>query len=193
MKPQYKNTLLCLSLCFAGQSLAQDELKLEPLGEVNSKSLNEINIDTQELISNTKAIVNDLKAKIMSFEGIASSDMAYFEQKFDELDIDTDTISQVFRQVKVDHIDGYFDVETGSFKKQLNALAKMLGIDTVRYKNISECMDWDIDSAFKINISDAKTALNTFINELPVSYEYLERDNSITVNGLESSQECESK
>jgi hypothetical protein len=185
MKAQFKITIISLSICFAGQSLAQDE--------VNIMTLDKVNIDTKELISNTKRIVSELKAKVMSFEGIANEDMAYFESKFAELSVDTNTISQVFRQVKVDHIDGYFNVETGSFKKQLSALSTALGIDTVRFQNISDCMDWNIDSAFKLKISDAETALNTFINELPISYEYLERDNSITVNGLESSQQCESK
>ena len=50
-----------------------------------------------------------------------------------------------------------------------------------------------MDSAFKLNLSDVKTALNTFISELPLKYEYLERDNSLTVSGLEPSQECENK
>lgn len=116
-----------------------------------------------------------------------------FEDKFDELSAGTDTISQLFRNVNVEQLAGYFNVERGSFKEQLQALDSKLGIDTVRFENVSDCMDWNIDSAFKLNLSDVKTALNTFIHQMPLKYEYLERDNSLTVNGLESSQECENK
>jgi len=116
-------------------------------------------------------------------------DMAYFESQLNELSTDTDIIGQVFSKLKSQHIDSYFNVERGSFKEQLQALASKFGIDTVRFKNVSD----DIDSAFKLNLSDVKTALNTFISELPLKYEYLERDNSLTVSGLEPSQECENK
>lgn len=177
MKIPFKATILCLSVCFAGPTLAQ-----------NAETIN-----TTELISNTKLIVNDIKAKIMNFEGLAYTDMSYFESKFSELSIDTDKIGQALQKVKVDHIDGYFNVNRGSFKSQLQKLAALVGIDTVRFENVADCMDWNIDSPFKLNISDVKTALNTFMNEMPISYKYLERDNSLTINGLESSQQCENK
>ncbi len=177
MKPPFSGTILCLSIFFAGPSQAQDAAR----------------INTTELISKTKRVVNDLKAKVMNFEGLGDKDMAYFEDKFNELSAGTDTISQLFRNVNVEQLAGYFNVERGSFKEQLQVLASKLGIDTVRFENVSDDMDWNMDSAFKLNLSDVKTALNTFISELPLKYEYLERDNSLTVSGLEPSQECENK
>jgi len=177
MKPPFRAIILCLSIFFAGPSLAQ----------------NNAMISTTELISNTKKIINDLKAKLMSFEGVTDKDMAYFESQLNELSTDTDIIGQVFSKLKSQHIDSYFNVERGSFKEQLQALASKFGIDTVRFKNVSDDMDWNMDSAFKLNLSDVKTALNTFINKMPLKYEYLERDNSLTISGLESSQECENK
>lgn len=177
MKAPFQNTIFCLSLFFSGSTLAQDAAT----------------INTTELISNTKRVVDDLKAKVMNFEGLDDKEMAYFEGKFNELSTDTDKISQIFKNVNVENISGYFNVERGSFKTQLMKLAALLGIDAVQFKNVSECMDWNIDSAFKLNISDVKTALNAFIDEMPLSYQYLERDNSLTVNGLESSQQCENK
>ena len=158
MKPPFSATILCLSIFFAGPSLAQD---------------NET-INTTELISNTKKIVNELKAKLMSFEGVTDKDMAYFESQLNELSTDTDKIGQVFSKLKAQHIDTYFNVERGSFKEQLQSLASKLGIDTVHFKNVSNDMDWNMDSAFKLNLSDVKTALNTFINKMPLQYEYLE-------------------
>lgn len=152
-------------------------------------------INTKKLIAKTKKTVNALKRKVLDMKnGIATEDIAYLENQLATLSFDTQTIELALNKIKdVDvDVDGFFNVIPGSFKEQLMKLTTLLGIEenNVRFNNISECTDWDLDSYFQLDLSNIEAALGTFINDLPISYEYIERDNSLTINGLDTSKEC---
>jgi hypothetical protein len=99
------------------------------------------------------------------------------------------------RQNAIDFLskeNGYrlFNVEKGSFKEQLANFARRLNIKTIRWSGVPECIDWELDSTYEIEMSDAQDAIDEFLDGMPLTYRYSEKDSSLNLTSTVIVQGC---
>ena len=83
-----------------------------------------------------------------------------------------------------------FVVKKGSFKEQLVHFADRLKIKTIRWSDVPECIDWDLDATYDIELEDAEQAIDDFLDGMPLTYQYFPHDNSLNLTSTTIIQGC---
>lgn len=101
----------------------------------------------------------------------------------------------VKRQSAIDYINRengyrYFTVNKGSFKAQLAMFADRLEIKTIRWSGVPQCIDWNLDSTYDIDMQNTTDAIDEFIDGMPLTYEYFSRDNSLNLTSTVVIEGC---
>ncbi len=107
-----------------------------------------------------------------------------------QLDDLLSTRQKAINYIEKEHEYRYFTVGKGSFKLQLAKFADRLDIKTVRWAGVPSCVDWELDSTYKIDMSDTRNAIDELLDGMALSYEYFSRDNSLNLTSLVILGDC---
>ena len=130
--------------------------------------------------------VNDVKSHISTIQ----IQMSVLELELSKLN---EALAE--KQISIDYINRenasrYFYVEKGSFKAQLAQFADQLQIKTIRWAGVPSCIDWTLDSIYKIDVSNTTDAIDEFLDGMPLTYEFFSRDNSLNLTSTVIIEGC---
>lgn len=161
-----KQLLIIGALVISNSAIASE--KVDGLGVKYSKDT-----DGQRFLNDLTLQVNSIQSQIEALQGSLITLQSSLDDK-------QDGINYVKR---VDNMEN-FTVSRGSFKLQLAHFADRLGIETIRWSGVPSCTDWQLDSSYKINLRDTENAIDEFLDGMPLSFQYFERDNSLNITSL---------
>jgi hypothetical protein len=164
-----KSTIF-LATCISFSSIASND----GLGPLYSKD------------ENGQRFVNDVKEHISTINNQMSAlklELSKLEKAVSNKQIAIDYINRVNES-------RYFYVKKGSFKAQLAEFADQLNIKTIRWSGVPTCIDWELDSIYKIDVQDTTEAINEFLDGMPLTYEFFSRDKSLNLTSTVIIEGC---
>jgi len=180
--PQIGAMLLLVTTTVTAQSV---EIKS---GSYGPKWANDIH--GEQLVGELRKQVVELQAEVNLYQSVFKDLGDKLTKKMSSITHTLDTRSKAINYLEIKNGEQYAEIIPGSLKTQLYSLADRVGIKTIRWVNVPECVDWMIDSTYKIDVSDRESAIGEFIDGYNLSYHIWDKDNSLNVTSLQHLEGC---
>jgi len=181
--PQIGAMLLLVTTTAAAQTV---EIKS---GTYGPKWANDIH--GEQSVKELRKQVAELQAEVNLYQSVFNDLGDKLTSKLTSITYTLETRSKAINYIETKNGEEYAEIIPGSLKTQLYSLADRVGIKNIRWINVPECVDWMIDSTYKIDVSNRESAIGEFIEGYNLSYHIFDKDNSLNVTSLQHLEGCQ--